>query len=212
VSAQPKAHKRLARNIGLGIGLAIILLIILFSPMIPVTYEEIEPRQRTETYWEKEPYQVKRTESKTLIDYKFTVPARDFVYYSVYIDVTGKENNLVTGTVIETAGYDINFYVFDQKGFNAWSHGGSAQAYVDARRVGSYTFSFVPDHSDYYYFVLDNKYSLFTNKVPYVRAEWSYQITVTEYKDVQKTRTITEYVKVTNTKYVSLFQLLTGTA
>jgi hypothetical protein len=212
MSAQPKAHKKLARNIGLGIGLVIILLIILFSPMIPVTYEEIEPRQRTETYWEKEPYQVKRTESKTLIDYKFTVPARDFVYYSVYIDVTGKEDNLVTGTVIETAGYDINFYVFDQKGFNAWWYGGSAQAYVDARRVGSYTFSFVPDHSDYYYFVLDNKYSWFTNKVPYVRAKWSYQITVTEYRDVQKTRTITEYVKVTKTKYVSLFQLLTGTA
>jgi len=37
------------------------------------------------------------------------------------------------------------------------------QAYVIAKRINSYSYSFVPDHSDYY-FVLDNGYSWFTNK------------------------------------------------
>jgi len=137
-------------------------------------------------------------------------PAGRYFHYCVYIDISGKERNLVSGRVVETAGYDINFYVFDQKGFNTWREGKSAPMYVNARRVNSYYYSFVPDYSDYY-FVLDNTYSWFTNKVPQITASWSYQTTVTEYRDVQKTRTVTEYVKVTKTKYVSLFQLLTGT-
>lgn len=158
----------------------------------------------------KEPYQVTKTTSEMLIDDKPTVPAGRYFHYCVYIDISGKERNLVSGRVVETAGYDINFYVFDQKGFNTWREGKSAPMYVNARRVNSYYYSFVPDHSDHY-FVLDNTYSWFTNKVPQITASWSYQTTVTEYRDVQKTRTVTEYVKVTKTKYVSLFQLLTGT-
>jgi hypothetical protein len=42
-------------------------------------------------------------------------------------------------------------------------------------------------------------------------AAWSYQITVTEWREVQKTKTITEYVKVTKTEYVTpLTALLRG--
>jgi len=197
-----------------GVAIAIIVIaivVVLFLPIIPITYEATEPQQRTETYTEKEPYQVTKTDSKVLIDEKPTVSAGKAIYYDVHIDVSGKERNIVSGEVVETAGYDINFYVLDQKGFNAWKEGRSAPAYVSANRIKSYSYSFVPDHSDYYFFVLDNTYSWFTNKVPQITASWSYQITTTEYRDVQKTRTVTEYVKVTKTKYVSLFQLLTGT-
>jgi hypothetical protein len=207
MSTQSKTRKRL---VGIGVILAIIIfLVILFLPIIPVSSEEIEPRIRTETYWEKEPYQVEREMSRILINDKPTVSAGRAIYYSVYIDITGKKENLISGIVVETAGYDINFYVFDQKGFNAWQRGETAQAYVDARRVNNYKYSFVPDHSDYYYFVLDNRYSWFTNKVPQITATWSYKETVTEYKDVQKTKTVTEYVKVSKIRYVSLFQLIT---
>ena len=211
-----------------GVTIAIIVIavvVVLFLPIIPVTYETTEPQQRTETYWEKEPYevtktetywekepyQVTKTESKILIDDKPTVSAGKYVYYRIYIDISEKQRNIVSGKVVETAGYDINFYVFDQKGYNAWKEGKSAPAYVSAKKIKSFSYNFVPNHSDYYCFVLDNGYSLFTNKVPQITASWSYQTTITEYRDVEKTRTVTEDVKVTKTKYVSLFQLLTGT-
>lgn len=212
----------------------IVILGVVFLPLIPVTYSvqepkertetywEKEPRQRTETYWEKEPYQVTKAESSTLISDKPTVSAGQARYLRIYIDISGKDRNVIYGSVVETAGYDINFYVFDQKGFNAWQDGRSAAAYVSAQRIRTYDYSFVPDHSDYYFFVLDNRYSWFTNKVPSITATWNYQVivteyrdvqktrTVTEYVDVQKTRTVTEYVTVTKTKQVSIYQLLTG--
>jgi len=120
--------------------------------------------------------QTASAESVTLIDDKPTVPAGKAIYYRVYIDITGKEKNIIFGDVIETAGYDINFYVFDQKGFNTWWYEGRLiGAYVAAQRIKSYSYSFVPDHTDYYYFVLDNKYSWFTNKVPQIKAIWTYQ-------------------------------------
>jgi len=206
MSAQPKTHRKLV-----GVGVLVIFLVALFLPIIPVTYEVTEPQQKTETYWEKEPYQVTKTYYNVLIDDKPTVSAGKYTYYRIYIDISGKQRNIVSGNIVETAGYDINFYVFDQKGYNAWTGGSSATAYVSAERIKSYSYSFAPDHSDYYFFVLDNRYSWFTNKVPQITATWSYEATTTEYRDVQKTRTITEYVKVSKIKYVSLFQLLTGT-
>ncbi|MEM3713296.1 MAG: hypothetical protein QXR97_07160 [Thermoproteota archaeon] len=194
-----------------GIAILILLLIILVLPIIPISYTVTEPHQRVETYWEKEPYQVTKTETKRLLDEEPTVKALQYVYYPIYIDISGKQENEIFVDVVEKAGYDIDFYVFDQKGFNTWKEKGSAPAYVSAKRVRSYSYSFVPDHSDYYYFVLDNRYSWFTNKVPRITASWRYEITVTEYKDVQKQKTVTEYVEVTKTKYVSLLQLLTRT-
>jgi len=149
-----------------------------------VTYEVTEPRQATKT--------------ETLINEKTTVSAGYYLYYRIHIDISGKESNTVSGRVVETAGYDISFYVFDQKGFNDWKDGKSASKYVSAERIKDYSYGFVPDHSDYYVFVLDNGYSWFTNKVPQITATWNYRMT--------------EYVKVTKTKSVSLFQLLTGKA
>jgi hypothetical protein len=161
--------KKSYRTIGIIIAIVIIFAIF-FLPIIPI--------------------QVTEAKEEMLISDKPTVSAGKAIYYSVYIDVSGKQQNVVYGSVVETAGYDINFYVFDQKNFNAWQNGEQAQAYVTAKRVKSYDFRFVPDHSDYYYFVLDNTFSWFTNKVPEITATYTYQITVT--------------------KHVSLYQLLIG--
>jgi hypothetical protein len=200
----------------------VVILAVMFLPIFPITYTVTEPYTITkpytvtETYTVTEPYQVVKPESVSLVNDKPTVPARYYVYYREYIDIAEKKENVIYVSVVETAGYDINFYVFDQKNFNAWKEGSSAQAYISANRIKSYNYSFVPDHSDYYYFVLDNTYSWFTNKVPSITVTWSYKITVTEYrtiteyKTITENRTITEYRDVTKTKYVSLFQLLTG--
>ncbi len=205
------------------VALSVILILL---PIVPVShtvkepYEKIikEPVEKTETYWEKIPYKATQREIQILINDKPTVKPGYYLYYKCYIDISHKENNIVAGSIVETSGNDINFYVFDQKGFNAWRNGESVQPYVYAKRVESYTFSFVPDHTDYYYFVLDNTYSLFTNKVPEIKVIWSYNTTTTKYKDVQKTRkvivyenvTVTRYKDVKKTEYISILQFLLG--
>jgi len=163
--------------------IVLVLIVIFFLPIIPV--EKTIPVQKTVT----------RTE--TLINDKPTVSAGYYLYYREYIDISGKSRNVVYVSVVETAGYDIRLYVFDQKGFNAWRNGYSSQPYVDSGRIKSYSGSFVPDHSDYYYFVFDNSYSWFTNKVPQITVTWEYQETITDYEKVRR--------------YVSIFQLMTGT-
>lgn len=190
--------------------LIVIVLVILFAPIIPYTHTVQVPYQKTETYTDYETQQVTQHKTETLINDKPTVPAGKYVYYRIHIDISDKQNNVIQGRVVETAGYDINFYVFDQENYNLWKDGKTAAAYVSAKRIESYDFSFVPGHSDYYYFVLDNTYSWFTNKVPEITATWNYVITTTQSVPVQKTRTVTEYKTVTETKYVSLFQILTG--
>ncbi len=192
------------------VAVTLVLVAAVLLPVIPTKHTVLVPQSRTETYTETEPYQDTEERTQSLVDDKPTVSAGQYIYYSRYVDVAGKQQNFVAGKVTETAGYDINFFVFDQKGFNAWKQGGSSAAYVDARRIASQDYRFVPDHTDYYYFVLDNTFSWFTNKVPSVTATWSYQETVTKYRDVQKTRTITEDVEVTETKMTSLLALLLG--
>jgi len=202
----------------------IVALIILFAPVIPYYYEVKIPNLKTQTYTDVSPVTVRETtqftqqKEETLIDEKPTVRYGDYVYYVRYIEVSGKTNNIVYGSVVETAGYDINFYVVDQKNFNAWLYGGSPVVYyVYAPGVNSRDFSFVPDHSDYYYFILDNTSGNFTNKVPHLTVRWSYYttvtqtITTTQYTTVEKITVITEYQTETRTKFVSLFQILTGT-
>jgi len=200
------------KMIGLGIlaVLAAIFVVAVSVPIIAVTYTVNEPRQIQETYWEKEPYQETESHEVPLIDDKPTIPAGKYVYYSRDIDVSGKQGNSVSGEIVETAGYDIKFYVFDQKGFNAWKNGNSALAYVDLGKVRSQYYRFVPDHSGTYFFVLDNGYSWFTNKVPSITATWRYEETVTKYRDVQKTRTVTQNVAVQKKKLVTILEFITG--
>lgn len=208
--------------------IAVVLLsvILILLPIVPVShtvkepYEKIikEPVEKTETYWVKVPYKVTKRETQILINDKPTVKPGYYGYYKCYIDTSHKEDNIVAGSIVETSGNDINFYVFDQKDFNAWRNGENVQPYVYAKRVKSYTFSFVPDHTDYYYFVLDNRYSWFTNKVPEIKVTWSYNTTTTKYKDVQKTRkvivyenvTVTRYKDVKKMEYISILQFLFG--
>lgn len=186
--------------IGVVIGFGILLLLIV--PFIPVTTtynsSNLQPIIKTKT--------ILKNVSKILINDKPTVDAGKVIYYRVYIDINGKSNNIISGKVIETSGHDINFYVFDQKGFNTYNEGGEAPAYVYAKRVSVYTFSFVPDHSGYYYFVLDNGYSIFTNKVPYIIVYWNYSIPVQVNYTTYKNMVYRSY----KTKYCSVLQLLTS--
>lgn len=253
---EPSSKWSKNRKILIVLGVLIVLLII---PIVPQNYKVIENQSKTETYTEKEPYDVTQTVTVSepyqvtewvtvqqpvqvdkpfltqLIDDTISVPAGNYFYYSITVDLSDTKNNIISGSVSDTAGYGITFIVLDRQGFTAWeSDHSKGSPYVKFTNVISITFPFVPTHTDTYYFVLDNTYSWFSNKLPHISVNWSGSRTVTEmqsvqqpqivtkyhdvqktqtvtlYRDVQKTRTIIVPVEVTKTRYMSFIQLITG--
>lgn len=237
----------------------IIVVVILAIPAVPQSYKVTENQSKTESYVEQEPYtvdqtvtvsepytetqwvtvqqpvQVQQPFSTTILDTTISVAASHAQPYSYAIDLTDTSNNRIYGSVVETAGYGISFLVFDQQGYTAWkANQNNGNPYVKYTDQKSISFSFVPTHTDTYYFILDNQFSWFTNKLPHLVVNWSGSKTVTEmqsvqqqqqvtkYHDVQKTQTVTLYrdvtktrvvtapVEVTKTRYMSLLQLFTG--
>lgn len=207
--------KKLA--IGFGVAIAVAAIVVCAIPLQPVSYTIAVPYQDIETYYESEPYQVEEpytyTTAESLTLFSGETYAVSPGYYQPvvkHIDVTGKSQNIVSGTVKARAGGEFLFYVFDQGNYNAYEAGRSWQAYVDPGRVTDYSFSFIPDHSSYYYFVISNTFSIFTNKLVEISATWNWQETkqgyktVTKYRDVEKQRVVTKYRQETHYKQVSL--------
>src|SRR5574341_401074 len=117
-----------------------------------------------------------QTQVQLLFDKEtMTLTAGQWGGKSIMINVDGKSSNLVKGSFIESGGHDINFFVFDQKNYNAWKDDNPTTPYVSMKRSGGSEFSFVPDHTDIYYFVFDNTYSILVPKVPVLSATWSWQ-------------------------------------
>jgi len=168
--------KRSNRNVYIGVCVGVLIICIFVLPIIPVTYEVEEQLQRTES----------------LIDDNPSISLRDYKYYKFYIDISGKDNNIVYGNITEIAGFDINFFVLNEANFNLWKGIQSSSGiivYLKTQNLPYY--SFTPDQTGYYYFILDNTYS-YNDKSLHITATWKW----------------TEDVYVTRTKYESLLQLL----
>ena len=111
-----------------------------------------------------------------LSNQSFSVASGDYKALSFKIDITDKKSNIIRGRVADRAGYGINFMVFDAKNFNAWKdRNPNTFSYVKEKNSKEVKFSFFPDHSDHYFFVFDNSYSVAKNKLPEVYAIWSYK-------------------------------------
>lgn len=143
-----------------------------------------------ESYAVQEPYQVTKSDSNTLSSLTADVSNLNYYVASAYVDINNKFSNVVSGSISETSGHDIKFLVFDQKNYDAWKNHQNYGSYVSTDKIKSYSFSFIPDHSDTYYFVFDNTYSIFTSKKVTLSAVWNYQFTATEYREVTKYRTV----------------------
>ncbi len=219
---EPSRHR--ARTIAMIVIIATVTITIINVPIIPVSYSVKVPVQKTEKYTDylqvpqqiRVPYQEKESRSVKLLAHEAKVPARNYLYVNVWLDLTGKEGSVIRGSVEETAGYDINFYVFDQKGFDAWRDGKSSRLYVNLGKVRQSTFQFVPDKSDTYYFVMDNGYSILTSKLPKFSASWDYWELVTkerietrvESRPIERERTITVHEEIQKIEYIGLLQRL----
>ena len=209
--------------IGLGAAIIIAAIVVCAIPLKTVSYTVNVPYEDVETYYESEPYQVEEpytyTTAESLTLFSGETYAVSPGYYQPvvkHIDVIGKSQNIVSGTVRARAGGEFLFYVFDQENYNAYEAGRSWQAYVDPGRVTDYSFSFIPDHSSYYYFVISNTFSIFTNKLVEISATWNWQETkqgyetVTKYRDVEKQRVVTKYRQETRYKDVTILEYLTS--
>lgn len=96
--------------------------------------------------------------------------------WKVRIDISEKTRNVIEGRLEELSGHGINFWILDTKNYNSWrADGSNIQPYVREKNVVNYNFSFIPDHSDDYYFVFDNTNSILTNKLVKSSASWKYR-------------------------------------
>ncbi len=235
--------KKLA--IGMVAVVAALILTFCVIPLKTVAYTIDESYQEMETYYEKEPYTEQEAYVDQLLyqsteeyyttqnmnytlwnDTSFDVSARTYRYYNYYIDIANRQSNFVTGSVKSISGVSINFFIFDQKNFYAWRDSQNYQPYLSGN-VTEYDFTFVPDHTDYFYFVFDNGFSSFGSKLIQFSSDWTCletvkktrQVTkyqpvtkyrdVVRYKDVAKQREVTKTRPVTKSKQVSLLEFLT---
>lgn len=112
----------------------------------------------------------------SIMSENFAVDSRAYKGWSYRIEISDKQYNRIEGKLNEKSGHGINFLIFDTKNYNAWKEDNrNAMAYVKEKNVVNYDFSFIPDHSDDYYFVFDNTNSILTNKLVDFHATWKYR-------------------------------------
>lgn len=117
-----------------------------------------------------------RDYNQPLFNESFAIDAGKAQYYRIRIEISDKTHNVIEGRMEEKSNHGVNFLILDTKNYNAWTADNSnMMPYVRQKNVVSYDFSFVPDHSDDYYFVFDNTNSLFTNKLVSFHANWKYR-------------------------------------
>ena len=133
-----------------------------------------------------EPYIVMGKQSIALIsDHTYTVQGGTYEDIPVYIDTSDKSNILVSGSIDETTGGNIDFYIKDRL-LNKYEYG--------PVKVTTYrSFDFVPENSGYYDFYLKNPNSIFaaivgsvTTKLPEISATMSWESPVTKYREISK--------------------------
>ena len=104
--------------------------------------------------------------STTLWNWDGSVTAGYYTYNSGYIPA----GYTVSGSFYVDA-LDISFWIMDAANFAVFQSGQSASAIWGASRSSGTSFSAIVPTSDTYYFVLDNRYSLFTDKSAHVIVE-----------------------------------------
>lgn len=207
---------QIALAIAAGVVILIVAIVTCFVPLRTVSYTATIPYQTTETYYEQEPYQVEEAYNYThhvndkIFDNGTSLPPGFDYPLSIYLEPEGAT---VTGIIREYAGYGIDFYVFYEGGYYAWTLGQPNLPLVKLSDVTSQFFSFAPSVSGNYYFVLSNRNSS-KDKMVYLEAYYYHSVTeqryrtITKYRDVEKQRIVTEYRQETRYEKVSILDYL----
>ncbi len=187
-------------------GAVLILIAVLAVPVWPRSYTTVEKYQVTETYTEREAYTDSEPyEVEVPITYeqpyqhdveKSTLVINQEVIYTAFgevkqiertIDLTGKKNPRLEGTVRVISGGDSLFRLFDAQG----------QKYVEEVVNSEYVIKVVPQHSGLYTFQSDNSAAWLTNRYLRLDVTLSWQETVNDTRTVTEMRKVTRYEEVT---------------
>lgn len=91
-----------------------------------------------------------------LLNLSRSIRANHYDAFSNVVEIDDKINNLIYGAYSLDSGF-LQFYILDQKNYNAWNYGKDYQFYYASPET-SHSFRFVPDHSDVYYFIVHNTF------------------------------------------------------
>jgi hypothetical protein len=117
-----------------------------------------------------------------------TVHSGETDYTKCWIEPYGDALNLVWGTVTEEYGYQIDFYIFDQENYDAWTQNESCTPCVSLIGVQSTRFEFPLDHPGDYYIVARNRFTQ-TRYAGFSLVQ-SWQEEATAQRVVNRTRTV----------------------
>ena len=165
ISAQPKdmGKEEAKRDKIIYISLGIIIIIV-FIPIIPITYQE----RKTQTLLE---------QTTT------TIRGGYYQYWYFYIDISNKANNVISGRVIETTGSYIIFDILDSANFQLFKQGSIYSGNL-FNTILTNDYSVDLYRSDTYYIVLNNGAPMFTtphSKTVQITATWQYTEQVSGY-------------------------------
>ena len=169
-----------------------------FTETYNQTYLERIPYNVTQTYSAREPHLYNRTlesplqispGAQFLRDYPINAPPGDVVHILCDMHLEAY-NNTLTGEIRE--GGDMDFYIFNNTEYAAWSEGRKSQPYLFIEQVKNANFQFIPNQSETYHVVIDNRLSSL-NKTAKITLIHSWAEEVSESSYVTRTRNITRY-------------------
>lgn len=103
---------------------------------------------------------------QTIIDWYGKIPAGKYVYWKFYFE-KGTE---IKG-IISVAENDINFFIITDDWFEEYHNGNPFERIWGEERTKYSSFNLIIPKSDYYYFILSNRYSIFTDKWVAIKVE-----------------------------------------
>lgn len=199
----------------IGAPLVVAAVVIFLIPIKEVAYAVTEQYPATETYYETETHTTTQDKSSYLFaDFKFNLVSGKKVYHAD-IDITDKSDIVVSGyLILRDFLVDYTFYVVDEADYlehSIYIEYPPNNPYVAIAPTDHNTnnaFSFVPDHSDTYYFVITTteiNYEYTTGGLIEFGASWEWQETIVETEVVLKERTVMKEKSVTRYKTVTLW-------
>ena len=122
---------------------------------------------------------IRETEQSPIFTNKeFIVPQSDARSLALDIDVSGKNNVKIIGDFTASGGQnnDIKFFAFNEHNFRKALRNLPTQTIDESGKVSNYHFEIPISHSGKYYFVFDNKFSMFSPKTIRITTIESYEV------------------------------------
>ncbi|MFA4820327.1 MAG: hypothetical protein WC613_05230 [Candidatus Aenigmatarchaeota archaeon] len=134
----------------------------------------LECATKTELLWSGQLFDLPLPDELYQLQQKYGGPGIRGESWVQHLDIDNKKSVLVFGSIKEKSNKPIDFFILDQKNFFAYDKSDNYNVEYRIDNVATNNFRFVPDHSDIYYFVFENKETV--NKTLELQVFWSYSL------------------------------------